>query len=227
MLDENGNKKCPRCGETKPPKAFYKHSQTLDRLGSNCKVCVSNRSRELRIKNTQINRAKSQYENENKYCGGCETTKPPEDFYKDSSSSDGLDSRCKACVSDREQKRAAKDIKKHRERKHVKHIKEKYGIDAEREAQIFQEQDNRCAVCKEPFSETIRPHIDHCHECPKTTCIRGILCSLCNHILGRLGDTLDKLHEPAMYGGRFSRYLLPHHLQHHNLNLAIDDKLVA
>lgn len=60
-------------------------------------------------------------------------------------------------------------------------------------------QRNRCAICREPFGDA-RPHVDHRHDCTHRTfrrppaggthafccksCVRGLLCQSCNHLVG-------------------------------------------
>ena len=44
-------------------------------------------------------------------------------------------------------------------------------------------QDNKCAICRQPFVKT--PHIDHCHVTGKN---RDLLCADCNLGLGRFKD---------------------------------------
>lgn len=53
-----------------------------------------------------------------KHCSGCDTTKDVDDFYKDSSSKDGLDSWCKLC------RRAI--VKKYEESEAGKAVRKKY-----------------------------------------------------------------------------------------------------
>lgn len=53
------------------------------------------------------------------------------------------------------------------------------------------EQDNKCAICCEPFTKT--PHVDHNHKCcpPLRSCDkcrRDLLCDDCNLGLGRFKD---------------------------------------
>jgi hypothetical protein len=64
------------------------------------------------------------------------------------------------------------------------------------------EQENKCAICGEPFVKT--PHIDHKHKCcPKRPtcgrCNRGLLCKDCNLGLGRFKDNPAILRKAAEY----------------------------
>jgi len=59
------------------------------------------------------------------------------------------------------------------------HRKSSYGIGQEQFNEIRKSQKNRCKICNLKFVKT--PHIDHSH---KTGKIRGLLCRLCNSVLG-------------------------------------------
>lgn len=76
-------------------------------------------------------------------------------------------------------------------------IKRKYGITIEEYECLLYNQDNKCAIC---FSSDPKGkggfHIDHCHESGK---IRGILCSMCNLMLGKAGDDPALLRRAANY----------------------------
>ncbi|MCI0564646.1 MAG: endonuclease VII domain-containing protein [Nitrososphaera sp.] len=59
---------------------------------------------------------------------------------------------------------------------------------------MLSQQDNACAICKKSFVKT--PSIDHDH---KTGAFRGLLCSLCNLAIGKLGDDPSRLATAAGY----------------------------
>jgi hypothetical protein len=66
----------------------------------------------------------------------------------------------------------------------------------------LREQDNKCAVCKQPFLKT--PHIDHNHLCCSKRptcgkCNRGLLCDDCNLGLGRFKDSIEVLTNAIQY----------------------------
>lgn len=62
-------------------------------------------------------------------------------------------------------------------------------------------QDNKCAVCSNPFTSTIDAHADHDHGTGKP---RGILCRRCNLAEG-LVRGVGLL--PASFGERLQRYI--------------------
>lgn len=70
----------------------------------------------------------------------------------------------------------------------------KYEIDSVAYQEYLIKQDNKCAICQEPFKKT--PHIDHDH---KTGIVRGLLCVSCNHAIGLLKDSTILLKRAAIY----------------------------
>ena len=76
-----------------------------------------------------------------------------------------------------------------------------FGIDAERYAEMVEEQNGLCAICGRPERETRNGKVkalavDHCHE---TGRIRGLLCVACNTGLGKLGDNREVLLKAVAY----------------------------
>lgn len=57
----------------------------------------------------------------------------------------------------------------------------KYNLTLYQYFQILRDQDNRCAICTETFTESNKPVIDHCHELNH---VRGFLCRSCNLAIG-------------------------------------------
>lgn len=62
--------------------------------------------------------------------------------------------------------------------------KYRYGITEEQYDNLLVEQGNACAVCREDFSQSNKPWIDHDHNCCEGQkscgkCLRGLLCSQC------------------------------------------------
>lgn len=67
-----------------------------------------------------------------------------------------------------------------------------YGLSPERFDEILAAQGNACGMCREPFREGRRIHIDHDHACCESKkrccgkCVRGLLCITCNITLGHM-----------------------------------------
>jgi hypothetical protein len=53
-----------------------------------------------------------------------------------------------------------------------------------------------CPLCEQRYSESLIPVIDHDHETGK---VRGIICFLCNHALGRISDNSATATRMAQY----------------------------
>jgi hypothetical protein len=74
------------------------------------------------------------------------------------------------------------------------------GWTTERYDSALQEQDNRCAICREPFPRT--PCADHAHTEPPVP--RGLLCNSCNSCIGFAKDSPELLETAAAYLRKFS-----------------------
>ena len=77
---------------------------------------------------------------------------------------------------------------------YISHLKHKYNKTPEQVATQLAEQNNACAICHEPFTKT--PHNDHSHLTGQN---RGLLCSACNHMLGKAGDSIVVLQSAIAY----------------------------
>lgn len=56
--------------------------------------------------------------------------------------------------------------------------------------------DKGCCICQEKFQKT--PHLDHCYTTGK---FRGVLCGLCNKMLGHARDSTNTLTRAIQYIG--------------------------
>lgn len=86
--------------------------------------------------------------------------------------------------------------KKWRKGSKARAVKNKYGITLETLNNMIKFQNNKCAICKKEFTETNKPHVDHCH---KTKNIREILCKKCNVALGMTDDNIEILLSMLQY----------------------------
>jgi Recombination endonuclease VII len=79
--------------------------------------------------------------------------------------------------------------KENPERRFRHKLKDRFGLTSDQYYQLLKEQNFRCAGClRKPSELKIRLAVDHCHDTGK---IRGLLCTRCNYLLGRLEDTFE------------------------------------
>jgi hypothetical protein len=81
------------------------------------------------------------------------------------------------------------------EKLYLYHLKQKFGLSAEKYRDMLCRQNNRCAICRKREVNK-RLSVDHCH---KTGRVRGLLCNNCNFTLGRFGDNSNLLRKAASY----------------------------
>lgn len=75
-------------------------------------------------------------------------------------------------------------------------IRKTYGITADEYNAIKEFQGGVCAMCRRAKGTTRRLSIDHDH---RTGEVRGLLCSVCNNILGHFRDDQELLRDAASY----------------------------
>lgn len=164
-----------------------------------------------------------------KHCKQCDTTKPKSEFHKEARRKDGLNTYCRQCRSqtakewyEKNKEQAKKtaiawqeknpDYKKEWRKNNPDKVKgyeerkklRRYGVTIEQYNNLLDQQNNRCAICKEE-EENGRPfHIDHDHSCcpGKNSCgecVRKLLCYACNWGLGFFKDNPVFLRGAAEY----------------------------
>lgn len=69
----------------------------------------------------------------------------------------------------------------------------KYGLTLEAYMEMVDRQQGKCLICKE---EKERLVVDHCHTRGK---VRGLLCNLCNSLLGFSRENIDTLLSAIAY----------------------------
>ncbi len=91
-------------------------------------------------------------------------------------------------------------------------LKRKYNITLEHYDKLLKKQNNLCAICGQietcidiRYNKVRILSIDHCHasEIKGIIKIRGLLCSRCNLVLGRLNDSIE-------LSEKFTEYLKEH-----------------
>jgi len=72
-------------------------------------------------------------------------------------------------------------------------IKYRYGLTREDYESLLAYQDSKCAICREVLKT---PYVDHHHG---TGRVRGLLCKLCNFMIGLAQDNPNILQQAAEY----------------------------
>jgi len=143
-----------------------------------------------------------------KVCITCNEAKPVDGFYW-RSGRQVRRNECKECGNARsranqlanperylEYSRRSKAKMTRRERT----LRYRFGLTGEQFEHFWVEQGSVCAICRGRSGDPTR-HVDHCHT---TGCFRGILCGLCNRMLGQGKDDPEILIAGADYVRRFA-----------------------
>ena len=72
----------------------------------------------------------------------------------------------------------------------------KYRLRMETFEKMMEEQNQVCAICKNPCKNNERLSVDHCHN---TGAVRGLLCNNCNTGIGMLNDDPDLVRRAFEY----------------------------
>lgn len=125
-------------------------------------------------------------------CGQCGIEKSIDNFHKNASRKDGLQTWCKDCQRERTytwrqanpEKYAAVRKDSYERRGRDTQRARLYGLQPGEYETLLELQDGKCAICEVSASE--RPlDVDHDHQ---TRRVRGLLCRLCNTAIGKLND---------------------------------------
>lgn len=90
-----------------------------------------------------------------------------------------------------EVKRKGQNLLHHEHKKY-----ERRGITKDQYNIVFNIQEGKCAICKQPSKDGSSLAMDHNH---KTNEFRGLLCKECNRALGLFGDNIDVLQNAVTY----------------------------
>jgi hypothetical protein len=151
-----------------------------------------------------------------KTCIRCNVEKPLTDYYSDRTKKDGKTPYCKTCRKEKAAHQYFKDPTKAKMRAAAARLDNalavdvaRMGITLERYQQMLEDQNHRCAICRE--LETVlhkgihrRLSIDHDHACCPGRkscgkCVRMLLCARCNSGLGYFYDNPELLQNAATY----------------------------
>jgi hypothetical protein len=134
--------------------------------------------------------------NDFRTCNVCKEIKLVEEFYKERHRKLGRDYTCKICRAKKATAIPKKIVRK-------RNLQYGYNITTEKYMTMLQEQNNVCAICKQPETVIDRRNnilkalcIDHSH---KTGKIRKLLCQRCNTALGLLQENFETAQNLAKY----------------------------
>jgi len=113
-------KQCSGCDAWKVLKEFSKNKRSWDGLCYRCKACQKiaqeKRRRKLGIKPRLLAEHRFQGDLEEKQCSKCDEWKVLKEFFRDKTSRDGLESRCKGCHAFANKKRKSTELGRERVR---------------------------------------------------------------------------------------------------------------
>jgi hypothetical protein len=89
-------------------------------------------------------------------------------------------------------------LKRNKDRAHARHIEANFGITADEYWALHQAQGGKCWICRIATGRARKLAVDHDH---RSSVVRGLLCSPCNVMIGRLGPdafvrVLEYLYNP-------------------------------
>lgn len=107
--------------------------------------------------------------------------------------------RCETCHRAERQARKA--------RRHASAVRRRFGITDEEYQRLYAAQGGRCFICRRANGRSKHLAVDHDHAClaghdPKVgcpKCVRGLLCSDCNRMLGRFREDAAAFERAARY----------------------------
>lgn len=173
---------CTRCS-----RPFTQRSRGEDGLCSNCRKVVASGGGAFNYA-LSITRQKNSAAPEGKrWCNGCQRYRAVKFFRRPT------DGNCKPCQ---------------RKRDHDYMVQKTYGITPDQYAAIKEVQQGKCAICQRATGASKALAIDHDHRCCPGggscgKCIRGLLCSICNRMLGYFRD------DPNAFGRAMNYLIIP------------------
>lgn len=146
-----------------------------------------------------------------KLCKLCGEVRPTADWWKSSTTKDGLQANCRYCQRDMQRKRLQdKDNALAKQEQHLAWrarspdkwkrnwrrslLKVKFDMTEQQYEELLVKQQYVCAICSKPDKQYLA--VDHNHS---TGGIRGLLCSRCNLGLGHFFDDTELLSSALSY----------------------------
>lgn len=171
-------KQCTKCKKFKNFSEFHKRKKSPDGYVTFCKECVREYD-QIRIDKIRMKPRKKQ--GGLIHCRRCEQYLPRTSFWS-------KNTYCKECQP------IIGTI----------HNLKKYGLTRDDYVNLEKSQNSVCKICGEPEKLKRRLSVDHDHSCCSGRescgkCIRGLLCSRCNKVLGQINDNKDILNKMIQY----------------------------
>ena len=170
--------------------------------GCKCMLDYAAMSRPGREASVAARLAASQASEDGRICLTCNEWKPWAEFYEDPTTAYGRQSNCAACAA-------------------VRRTLKVFGLTQAEGNWLTELQSDLCALCGAPEPINKRLSVDHDHTCcgPHAgckNCIRGLLCSICNRLLGHVETKPELVPRFADYlacrpflSAAFARYTEP------------------
>ena len=169
-MQANELKKCSRCGFTKRADEFPRNSRANSGYDYTCKQCQKARHLKYALNNKEKMKIHSR------------------EYYKKKRA--GID-QSKPLLPIEERKLRDKEMARWRD------MKRKYGISREEFTALWENQNGKCLTCGVELTLTKAGYtIDHDHTTGK---VRGLLCRMCNRVIGMLKDSPEIFHSIAGY----------------------------
>lgn len=189
-------KPCSVCKMIKPLTDFQRKAGSRTGHASACRACDSARRIQRKI---DAGTRRPDPPAGSKWCGRCSTAKVLADFYVSSGKATAY---CRVCTrTDNTARARARGVRERPSRTPQSarrwYLRTNYGLTLEDYNALMDAQKGRCPVCAEELSST-RPAVDHDHRCCPGSkscgiCVRGILCTRCNLLLGKAKERRDVL----------------------------------
>lgn len=177
-------KQCTKCKNLKNFSEFHKYSKSPDGYKHYCKVCVREYDQ---IEDDPKRTLPRKIQGELIHCRYCEQYLPKSSFWS-------KNTYCKTC-----QPLIG----------HIGNLK-KYGLTRDDYVDLEKSQNGVCKICGESEKYNRRLSVDHDHTCCSGEescgkCIRGLLCSNCNRVLGQVKDSTKILQNMIEYINEHTR----------------------
>jgi hypothetical protein len=133
-----------------------------------------------------------------KRCPKCGETKPLTEFWKNRSTSDGVQAWCKPCWYETTKAQlTGPDRERALRWRRYTHLIRKYGITADQYDEMLAAQDGGCAICHTAL-DCIGRRLAVDHDADSGH-VRGLLCSQCNRAIGQLAHDPERIRRAAEY----------------------------